>query len=233
MCSRSPTAHSPLTVDLEPQLLGYDVRLDRSVYAKAWTSERREYLANTDTERPLSVDWQVWPSYFVERNRLPPERGGKHLEPYLIERAIEVDLPEDKIRFHGLRLWASLGDMLECYAERKYDAATGVVIAVWLEHATSAPHAHFEVVLDPDVSPHALGKNWALLGYDVADQWLSTALTNRWADREALRVSIGAKLNPHGLFGARQDALEFRQTSDELFQDGRPFSVYGLYRIPL
>jgi hypothetical protein len=217
----------------EPQLLGYDVRLDRTVYAaQHWTPERREaFFLNQTIEWPLLVDWGAWPSYFLDRSRLHPEEWGGQVQAYVTQRAITTD--NDELRYLGLRLWASLGTMLESYAKRKHDSAPGCVIAVWLEHAKPRRHQHFEVVLHPDVSPSTPAHGWPFLGYDVADQYLTSALTNLRAARERLRRSVGPRLNEHGLLSTRQDALDLEGQSDELFPAYQPFCVYGLYRIRL
>ena len=99
--------------------------------------------------------------------------------------------------------------MLESYAHHKRDSLPGVAVAVWLEHAKTVRHDHFEVVLFPEVTPSALGRGWKFLGFDVADQHLTSSLAGLRTDRDALRESVGPKLNEHGLFRSREDAVEF------------------------
>ena len=218
-----------MTVGLSSQLLGFDVRLDHRIYSSQhWTRERRSaFLLNEGIDWPLSVDWKVWPSYFLDSAALSD--WGEAIQPYIRERVIVADLEE--LRYRGLRLWASLDSMLEFYAQQRRDAAPGVVIAVWLEHAQSVRHDHFEVVLYPDVTPNEVSMGWSFLGFDVADQYLTSALAGLRV-HQPLRASVGPTLNEHGLFVSRHGALEFEEVADRLFPAYRPFCVYGLYRIP-
>jgi hypothetical protein len=96
-----------MTDGIAPQLLGYDVRLDQSVYTRQhWTPESRAtFLMQQDVRWPLSVDLYVWPSYFLRA--LPPALRGlgpRDIPPYVAERAIEVN--RDEGRWLGLHLWA-------------------------------------------------------------------------------------------------------------------------------
>jgi hypothetical protein len=232
MDSDSTLCESSVTSRFEAQLLGYDVRFDRSAYLEAhWTPERRRaFLLSDSIDWPLSVDPNAWPSYFLDHSLV--QTLGSAIETYVKERAIVLDPNADDLRFQGLRLWASLDRMLETYARQKHDVPRGIVVAVRLEHAESVQHAHFEVVLHPEVDPSLVGRDWQLLGYDVADQHLTSSLANLREGRDILRATVGPQLNQHGLFSSRQDALSFRGQSDQLFSVYGPFCVYSLYRIP-
>lgn len=218
-----------LAMSLPPQLLGFDVRLDGSLYSgEFWTRERRAaFLLNEGIDWPLSVDWHAWPSYFIDSASLSD--WGEIIPLYRKERVIVADLEE--LRYRGMRLWASLDSMLRFYGGNRRDSTPGVVIAVWLEHAQAVRYDHFEVVLYPDVTPNAVAPQWSFLGFDVADQYLTSALASLHV-YPPLRESFGSLLNEHGLFGSRERALEFEQAADQAFPAFRPFSVYGLYRIP-
>jgi hypothetical protein len=221
---------------LSPQLLGYDVRLDDVVYrSQLWSLEYREsLLLKPEVEWPLSVDSYVWPSYFIPEGRLEVAKWGEEIaRPFVLERAIVVDLEEP--RYLALGLWASLGAMLECYRRNKRDAGPGVVIAVWLEHVRSVPHQQLDGVLYPPVTPSVVADDWLFLGYDVTDQFMHSALAGLALDpekREPLRDRVSPHLNQHGLFPNRQDALDFEATADQLSPDWKPMCVCGLYRIP-
>jgi hypothetical protein len=222
---------------LSPQLLGYDVRLDHSVYvSQLWSRDFRDsLLLKTNVEWPLSVSWYVWPSYFLPRSRLELQASGEEVAPsFVLERAIVVDLEET--RYLALNLWGSLSAMLESYRRQKRDAARGVVIAVWLEHFLPVGHPQLEGVLDPAVVPNIVRDDWLFLGYDVTDEFMDSALAGLALppeDRLHLRASVSPKLNQYGLFSSREDALEFEATAERLALNPRSFCVCGLYRLPL
>jgi hypothetical protein len=220
-----------VTEDVPPQLLGFDVRLDQSLYVtELWTAEERAaFLFREEIDWPLSVDWHVWPSYFLHSSVF---RAKVDIRPCVAERAIVVD--RDDGRYLGLHLWANLETMVACYREQKHDTAPGVVIAVRLEHARSVPHQQLGAVLYPPVSPNAVADGWSFLGYDVADEFMTSALVSGALlpeHRPGLRNSVRPRLNDYGLFSNRRDALEFEAAAHQLSPEFRPFCVYGLYRI--
>src|SRR5262249_54212288 len=125
-------------------------------------------------------------------------------------------------------------DMLEYYTQRKHDAAPGVVIAVWLEHVRSVPHQQLGTVLYPAASPSVVANDWTFLGYDVANEFMRSALSGLTFDWGlALRDQASSQLNEYGLFSHRQDALDFEAEADRGSPDHRPFCVCGLYRVPV
>jgi hypothetical protein len=217
---------------LSPQLLGYDVRLDKSVYrTQLWSLEYREsLLLDSGVEWPLSVDSYVWPSYFIPQGRLQVTEWGEEIAPpFVLDRAIVVDLEET--RYLALRLWANLSAMLECYTRQKRDATPGIVVAVEL----LVGDLESDVALDPPVRPSVVADDWSFLGYDVLEQLMHSALAGLALapeKRRPLRGRVSPQLNRHGLFSNRHDALDFEATADQLSPDWKSFCVCGLYRIP-
>jgi len=73
-----------------------------------------------------------------------------------------------------------------------------------------------------------------LLGYDVADQVMTSGLSNcGYTDEEKrrLRPTWGGLLNEHHLFDQVDLASEFRRITAERVQEHAPFFVFGIYML--
>jgi len=87
----------------------------------------------------------------------------------------------------------------------------------------------------PPVNPEQRAPDWVLLGYDVADQWMLSGLSNcgfrpGLDDAPSLRAEWGPRLNEFHLFPDIDDAFLFKRFSDErLRSDHAPFFVFGLW----
>ena len=77
-------------------------------------------------------------------------------------------------------------------------------------------------------------EGWRLLGYDVADHFLLSALANCGYPSEDLAIADnrwGGFLNENGLFGQVEAAESYRMESDARVPEHAPFSVFGMYQI--
>jgi hypothetical protein len=77
---------------------------------------------------------------------------------------------------------------------------------------------------------------WALLGYDVCDQWLLSGLSNcgygtNESEIQILRETYTSDLNEHHLFDALKPAVDFMHLSDERVPEHAPFFVFGIWLI--
>lgn len=181
-----------------------------------WGTERKEnWLLRSDVARPLSTDCMVWPSVFdVDDRLIRPEWVG---------------LVQD--------MWNSLAALGECLDEQwKSGWKPCRIIAVTLDMrtCTDGEMQQWQDVLDP-TSPSELDQTWEFLGYDVADRWLLSGLSNCTdsgeSDFVALRARFGPKLNPNHLLSKKEDALEFKSVSNDRVPDHAPFYLYKLWLI--
>ncbi len=209
-------------IQARERLAGFDARelwLDPSVL---WTSARKDsFLYRLDVNRPMSVDPRVWPSVFDADGRIyPPERFGYQslwADLEALRRALSVRLKvHPNQAFRAIAVTLLLGDYC---ATDKID---------W-DSRIPTPF--------PDLPTE--NSAWPLLGYDVGDQWMLSALSNcgfipEYDDVAALRGRWGPVLNEHHLFDDLGQAIEFKQMSDiRLQEDHAPCFIFGIRSVPL
>ncbi len=218
-----------------PQLLGFDARIAGAAFlSQRWPdAASRQRLLGPGVTWPMSVDREVWPSYFLNPDWFDPELNVS-IESYLTERGIisTVRTP----RFLGLHLWSSLAEMLVTYAREKRDGETpGIVIAVSLERVEDVPGQQWTAVLDPQVEPDQVAPAWGLLGYDVADQFLVSLVSNipSAMDIAAVRREFGERLNDRGLFPSVEAATAYAASVRRALPDWTPPCVVALHHIRL
>ena len=198
-----------------PQWLhGFDAR---RIPSPPWSEKRRNtYAIRTDVASPLSSDPLVWPSVF--------DQGvGIGLSPALrAEMGLSgLELPAWVGR-HGPS-WDSLERLEEALGERAVQLPGSVrLMAITKLCAEDAAEPRF-VPRD----------GWLLLGFDVSDAGLISALCNcGYSDREEVEQSRSRwahALNEHHLFDGVDQALAFKVASDERVPEHAPFDVYGLW----
>jgi hypothetical protein len=169
-----------------------------------WTQERRaSFLLDPRVEFPKSVDSNVW----EQAHHAKVMAGGMELPlPYWDDE--EVMLAASGYREASSSLAASV---IVLYADH--------LLPGYME--AMGPRA----LSDSDVADKVF------LGYDVADEGLTSGLSNcgyEREDREAANV-FAPLLNRHGLFDTIEAADDFRRFSDQRVPEHSPFYVYGLY----
>jgi hypothetical protein len=156
-----------------------------------------------ETPRSLSVDESIWWSALDENLH---------------------DLPE----WRGARQnnWESLEVMRAC---AQSNGVTGyLTLAI-----TQMPDDEDGAIGSDVTEPNAVQPAWQFLGYDVADYFLLSGLTNCGPVNEADPLGrFAAALNEHHLFDNIQAAEQFALISDERVPEHAPFYVYGLYLVP-
>lgn len=194
------------------QIVGYDARDYRDDYQSLWPLPRREqFLYRFDVKKVLSVDVRVWPTIFASL--------GQQVRPH---QAAMQDL------------WASSGNLQRALSQAVTDLAVFRTVAITLvDDGTKSIHPTREKVVGL-VDPDAISRDWQFLGYDVADAWLLSALTNcgflpGYDDVGRLRQEWAHHLNQFHLFDKLEAASAFRQMSDQrLASDHAPTFVYGI-----
>jgi hypothetical protein len=215
------------------RLIRFDVRAAKEQYvSQRWDAKARAgYLLRQDIEWPLSVDRRVWPSVFYARTDRRPE-----WESYA---TIEVDPRTD-----GGRYWLDLADMRASYERHRALVPDGVFVGLELLTEKEVDGdtilymdegSQCGITLPPTV-PERPPEGSALLGYDVAGAALISGLANTEYTEEELRDLAPVwsnRLNSFGLLDTVEDAVTFRQVSDERDPGYAPFWIYALWRLPV
>ena len=198
------------------RIVGYDAREAWISFESAWPEERKQsFLYRRDLVKPLSVDVSVWPSIF-QSERVPAPG-----------------------RFGFQTTWAEFADLSEALTQacekRPLKQFRVIAITLVLGAYSSADHVPWNERIPP-AAPAQRGPEWAFLGYDVADQWMLSALTNcgflPTEDVAALRREWGPKLNQFHLFTDLESAAAFKHISDKrLENDHAPCFVFGLWAV--
>lgn len=206
------------------QLLGFDIRLMPEDYVEIrWSQDVRDiFLLRPEIKWPLSVDLSVWPSFF---------RYWKDSFSF-IER-INI-IPVD-FRQQALDLWSSLERMKDYFFKEGKPAQNGLMIAIVLEtqQKTLLTNEYWGAVLDPILPINMIPTEWLCLGYDVADQYMLSGLSNcgyNVSEKLILQKTWATRLNEYGLFKNLEDAIEFTTLSEQRVPAHAPFYVYSLYQ---
>jgi hypothetical protein len=190
-------------------VIGYDAReYFDSNSDFIWEKERIDrYLLKTNLKKPLSVDVMVWDSIF-------------HLS--------SISLPT----WIGWRqqLWDSL-ERLMLFIQSQPIHQPYRVTAI-TERVFEDEKSRLEALYGIQLAIKS--DSWIFLGFDVADEWLLSGLTNcgyRFDEHEILRNIWQGKLNQYHLFDTYEDADMYREMTNTRVKEHAPFSVYGIYRV--
>ena len=168
-----------------------------------WNSPRNLlYLINRSVVLPKSVDSNVWD------------------EPYCDFFAGPVRLP--------LPYWNDLS---------RLDATLSLVdsnylttIAITICGGRSLPQSVENLPADPIEFP--ADRFSFFLGYDIADEGLTSGLSNcgyKEEDRETIAGAFGPFLNEHGLFTEFAEANSFKLKTNIRVPEHAPFFVYAIF----
>lgn len=207
---------STLEDQIEERIVGYDAREYWRTMDQSWPERRKQkFLYRLDVLKPLSVDTLVWPTIFESEQRPAP------------------------VGFEGFQdCWADLfelqGAVTLAYQEKPMRAWRMVASVLLLGPYCQDDDVPWSSRLPP-VNPDERGSDWVFLGYDVADQWMLSALSNcgflpGLDDVPKLRAEWGPRLNKFHVFRNLDDAIRFKHFSDERLRDDHaPCFVYGLW----
>ncbi len=196
-------------------LLGFDAR-------EMWLGPKEDrpesdpyfFFLRRDVIKQLSVGTRVWASVFQLDEALPRPRWIGPIQ--------------------------SLWDNLETLQTHLYqsEARPYWIIAVTLCSELYEDDDELETwkLRAAHIQPAIRDEAWALLGYDVADVWLLSGLTNCGFDKmtedvEAFRKKYVPSLNAYHLFDTLEAAKEFQILSDDRVQEHAPFFVFGIWLI--
>lgn len=194
-------------------LLGYDAREGWLEFHDAWNAERRQsHLLRQEIVKPLSVDSGAWPSVF----ELVPDLARPAWTGYVQDLWEDLDvLKED------LRQACSLKAKPISWIAVELDCATTskTMLAVWQDRVRAV------------VPPRITDVTARLAGYDVADYFLLTSLTNCGAPRWTDPSEWSPLLNQYHLFKGADAAAKFKTEADKHVPEHAPFFVFALWLI--
>jgi hypothetical protein len=212
---------------MDIELLGFDIRFNCNDYVDIFLTEefRDNYLLNRNIQWPLSVDTMIWPSYFSFSGYLSGFRTDEM-----------IDVNPLSTRQEALRLWENHNEMKTVFSQRfGQNEKKGVQVAViLLAENPRSTNEYWHAVLDPPMILNDIPKEWQLLGHDVADEYMTSGLSNcgyKEEDRKTLEKKWSQCLNKYGLIRNLDDALRFLQVTDRRVPEHAPFYVYVLYSI--
>ena len=205
-------------------LLGFDIRiLSGRSYGAAWGKEyRHEFLINPDIEFPVSVDIRVTPSIFCFATDAEAQ-GAK------------IVMGTDSAHRAALRLWESLWAMESHARERFEELCQGdcrsIAITV-LANGRLREDPRWRDILEERLEPSSLDQRWRCFGYDVADKYLMSGMSNCAYTPEEMsttRLRWRGKINSYGLLPTAVEAESLRLETEDRVKEHSPFFVFGLY----
>lgn len=199
----------------EEHIVGYDAKEFWRPFD--WSeANRNRFLYRLDITKPLSVDVLIWPSIFTSESRPPL------IKPFGFQ-SFWSD-------FFLLRKTVTIAHTEQPFREYRMIAAI-LVLGDYVKTPQITWHDRV-----PPVTPDQRGPDWKFIGYDVADQWALSGLSDCGFvpgrdDVAALRRRWGPLLNKWHLFDDLEIAIEFKHMSDQRMNDHAPFFVYGLWLV--
>jgi hypothetical protein len=189
-------------------VLGFDARKSLAHQSSIWTDERRsKFLIRPEVESPVSVDRTAWPALGLNPDESYP-----------------------------LYLWGSVSEVLEAFPELAQSRSNSPLI-VEVAVAATADQLYWEGIIFGRLSPRfdgGLDIAAECLGYDVADRYCVSGLSNCMLSAEelaGLRKDWAGAINAWGLIGDIDAAKVFRGVCDRLIPEHSPFEAYRVRRI--
>lgn len=197
----------------DEQLLGFDIREMWSQMDVTWPESRKaRYQLRADVTKVLSVGVLVWPRVVlgVEKNVRAPSQ------------------------WRDLGLWDNLHHLQEYLRQnaKTIQRPYQLIGITLLRNALPVPEQDMWASLAPTV-PASLNKEWAFLGYDVADEGFISGLSDCGYEADELHLRTGWELalNEWHLFTQSKQALKFQRMTDQRVDEHAPFCIYGLYSL--
>src|SRR4051812_6634880 len=162
------------------QVVGYDARDYRDDYDALFPQQRREkYLYRLQLRKVLSVDPSVWPTVFAAMGRPVPPHDASIQDLWMNAQ--------------------SLRGAISQIAQQQTTPAFRLIAVTVVNDKMRSPHPalqHLETLLNPE----AISSDWQFVGFDVADAFLLSALTNcgflsGYDDADSMRREWAPTLN--------------------------------------
>lgn len=193
-------------IKMNTTILGFQLRLSPDQIAE-WDKKRRvAFLLREDIAKPLSVDEDVWPLLDDATSRK--------------ELFINPELPSNGLNVHDLRPGVPAR------------LARGCLIAITASDA-DVSHLRSRHRIESKLQPNSFLEDpgFHLLGFDVADAWFYSGLSNcGFGDaKQHLSQRFSSSINGYGLFDSREEVDAFREGVNSRISNHAPFIVFGLW----
>ena len=199
-------------------LLGLQLRQAISNLPPWSDSRRQDYLLQESIERPLSVDPAVWP-------RSTNDEEYRHIFRHC------SDIPEATSPQNGLEVFFPLDQRLVRTPYLNPADSLIALTASTQDAGMLAAEHNFELPYESSETLSTFG--WTHLGYDIADEWLTSGLMNcsyHLSSKAHFSLKFATCLNQHGLFTDRSAAIEFCEETNTRVREHAPFLVFGLWK---
>lgn len=209
-------------------IVGFDTRvLNAALVAASWTAQRRDrYLIRVDARSPISVDAAVAPSIFAFGDTAPNAAIG------------QVRIPEVGWHRTALRIWEDLSQMTSAVRGlvSPFHRRHAIFVAITTPHHTalSSCDVRWQQSIQEPVAPRQLDTDWSLMGYDLADRFFLSGLSNcglTSAEYAAIRPTLAPQMNDFALFSRLEDATAFLPSLNQLVPEHAPFYAFGIWRL--
>lgn len=237
-------------------ILGFDAREMWRSESEVWTVHPKEsFLLRPSVPKALSVDPGIWAPVLTREVAIRNGYVGFYQELWGDLEALRVALRAA----HGRRpLWTVAvvlrADACSGEEQRRWSE---LLMGVGAESCAISPAeiGVAKVVRDarargdeekaggreaedalPLAMPFEVLSDWFFLGFDVADMWLQSGLSNcgflpEQEDVAGLKGAWAPKLNDFHLLQALGEAVEFKELSNRRAEEHAPFFVFELWRV--
>ena len=224
----------------EARVIGYDLRIGVEHGGHDWDLARRErYLLRPDVDHPLSVDPMVWPQRYDESSWPDDARRWATASKTflgLFDNTDTLTAIRDGIEagaFEGESTFIAISSNPSTWSDVQRQAWDKLVSvpqgSAWTDAGLRELEAKRIVSTERETG-------WSFLGFDVADAYLLSGLSNcglsSEKEDERLAPIWAGHLNDHHLFQDENQAVAFSKTLDERVPEHAPFYAYGLWQVP-
>jgi len=199
-----------------------------SYYEDEWHNDRRKrFLISDHIAWPSSIDATVWPSLF----RVQINPVNIKMED---DNEVAVQLSVDNYIIGSL--WQCHTSMLK-YHDMHCIMKQKIIPTVFTLHTWDEPSVKESMITAfLQYNKLVMPSGYSLVGYDVADQFFTSSLSNCGYDnnegKEDARCVYASYVNEYGLFGTLEDAIKFQHVSNLAVKEHAPFYIYGIHCKP-
>jgi len=205
---------------MEEILLGFHLRVPpgQVKHTGQWGARRRDiFLLNKHIRYPLSVDESVWPRCDCES----------------IYSLLFQHYHDSQTVVNGLNVFSPKAESVLKQASSYSECFMTGITVIDDERNFAEKLISMHRIADNPYSVNSLQvTGWACLGFDVADEWLTSGLMNCSSERQEMRKlseRFAHHLNEFGLFSSEKIAEEFQHECEARFVSHAPFAVFGIW----